>query len=452
MITSLRLLDFKSFADERLRMGPFTVIAGTNASGKSNIRDALRFLHGLGRGYTLAEILGGKYGPGGEVQWDGIRGAPGEVVRIEQAGEAGENGFALEVEMQLPTGIANSTQSKVTYKIRSKEASGSFRVTEESLQHRKRFVYNSHPPPPDPVRKQDDEMHLLLRMAKTAKQRKYGHRIEARPDQPALTQMHEHKKALRLHKTQAQVVADSFASMRFLDPSPTRMRIPPFPGQTTLGDRGDNLPTVLKDICDDSDRRGALVDWSRELTPMDVADFEFPRDPVSGKVQLRITERSGRHISAYSASDGMLRFLVILAALFGRDQADLYFFEEIDNGVHPSRLRLLLELIETWTAESESQVVTTTHSPELLAMVNNQTFKNTAVVCRRPDTGDAVIRQVAELSNARELRESQGLGTLHASGWMEDAVFLGEGASEREAGTEVHVKERYFVPLARERH
>lgn len=447
MITSLRLLDFKSFADERLRMGPFTVVAGANASGKSNIRDALRFLHGLGRGYTLAEILGGKYGPGGEVQWDGIRGAPGEVVRIEQDGEAGENGFALEVEMQLQLDIANSTPSKITYKIRSEGASGSFRVTEESLrcphrhspfgwnQHKKHFVYNSHPPPPDPVRKQDDERHLLLRMAKTATQRKYGHRIEARPDQPALAQMHEHKKALRLHKTQAQVVADSFASMRFLDPSPNRMRMPSFPGQTTLGDRGDNLPTVLKDICDDSDRRGALIDWTRELTPMDVADFEFPRDPVSGKVQLRITERSGRRISAYSASDGTLRFLAILAALFGKDQAELYFFEEIDNGIHPSRLRLLLELIENWTAERGSQVVTTTHSPELLAMVSNQTFKNTAVVCRRPDTGDAVIRQVAELSNAKELWESQELGTLHASGWMEDAVFLGEGASEPEAGS-----------------
>ena len=62
MITSLRLVDFKNFADETLRVGPFTVIVGANASGKSNIRDAFRFLHGVGRGYTLAEILGGRYG------------------------------------------------------------------------------------------------------------------------------------------------------------------------------------------------------------------------------------------------------------------------------------------------------------------------------------------------------------------------------------------------------
>ena len=50
MITSIRLINFKNFADETLRVGPFTVIVGANASGKSNIRDAFRFLHGIGRG------------------------------------------------------------------------------------------------------------------------------------------------------------------------------------------------------------------------------------------------------------------------------------------------------------------------------------------------------------------------------------------------------------------
>ena len=50
MITSLRLVNFKNFADETLCVGPFTVIVGANASGKSNIRDAFRFLHGIGGG------------------------------------------------------------------------------------------------------------------------------------------------------------------------------------------------------------------------------------------------------------------------------------------------------------------------------------------------------------------------------------------------------------------
>ena len=50
MIKSVRMVNFKNFADETLRLGPFTVIVGANASGKSNIRDAFRFLHGIGEG------------------------------------------------------------------------------------------------------------------------------------------------------------------------------------------------------------------------------------------------------------------------------------------------------------------------------------------------------------------------------------------------------------------
>ena len=73
MITSIRLVNFKNFADETLRVGPFTVLVGANASGKSNIRDAFRFLHGIGRGYTLADIIGGKHGGGGQIEWSGVR-------------------------------------------------------------------------------------------------------------------------------------------------------------------------------------------------------------------------------------------------------------------------------------------------------------------------------------------------------------------------------------------
>ena len=119
MITSLRLVNFKNFADETLRVGPFTVIVGANASGKSNIRDAFRFLHGIGRGYTLAEIIGGKYGAGGQLEWAGIRGAMDEIIRF------GQPSFSLQVKVE-----------DFTYTIevgRDENKDGTFRVTAESL-------------------------------------------------------------------------------------------------------------------------------------------------------------------------------------------------------------------------------------------------------------------------------------------------------------------------------
>ena len=98
-----------------MRAGPFTVIVGANASGKSNIRDAFRFLHGIGRGYTLAEIAGGKYGAGGQVEWDGIRGAANEIIRIfppslPDIPSPPMPGFGLEVELTVKS-------EEVTYSV-----------------------------------------------------------------------------------------------------------------------------------------------------------------------------------------------------------------------------------------------------------------------------------------------------------------------------------------------
>jgi len=91
MITQLSLDNFKSFAGSghQVRLGPLTLVVGTNASGKSNLRDALRFLHGIARGYTLAEILGEKYGEGGVLQWKGIRGGVREAVHGGGSGQFG---------------------------------------------------------------------------------------------------------------------------------------------------------------------------------------------------------------------------------------------------------------------------------------------------------------------------------------------------------------------------
>ena len=424
MITSLRLVDFKNFADETLRVGPFTVIVGANASGKSNIRDAFRFLHGIGRGYTLAEILGGRWGPGGQAEWQSARGAPNEVVRVADT-EPGLR-FALEVKFRL-----DDTDARYRIDVsRGAGGAGGFRVAREELETEGwEPVYTSQPDWGTQLT-QDDETQLWLRMAKTGSQRKQGHSIAVPSGQPALTQIKERRWVAKSHKEDVQRVIDALASMRFLDLIPDRMRPPSFPGQTVMGDGGENLPTVLREICTDPKRREILIGWVRALTPMDVDDFDFPVDPVTGLVQLVVIEKGGRTCSAYSVSDGTLRFLAMLAALLADDPARFYFFEEVDNGIHPARQWLLLELIEKRTATRAMQIVTTTHSPALLASVNDATFQNTSLVCRPEDARDAIIRPVSELPDARKLRKSQGLGRLLAGGWMEDMIAFTEDAEE----------------------
>ena len=107
-ITRLVLRDFKGFHHAELDMSGFTVVVGTNASGKSNLRDAFRFLHGIGRGYTLAEIIGEKWIEGGVLQWRGIRGG------TREATFEGSDAFSLEVTIELPD---NGKRRTGTYSI-----------------------------------------------------------------------------------------------------------------------------------------------------------------------------------------------------------------------------------------------------------------------------------------------------------------------------------------------
>lgn len=224
--------------------------------------------------------------------------------------------------------------------------------------------------------------------------------------------------------------------IRFLDPVPDRMREPASPGATILGDGGENLPTALQDIYSDSNRRANLTSWLHELTPMDVTGFEFPRDP-SGRVHLVICEKNGREVSAAGASDGTLRFLALLVALFDRYYAGPFFFDELDTGIHPARQWLLLDLIEKRAAERGIQVVATTHAPDLLTFVNDSTFAHLSVIGRLEDADDAIIRPVADLPNAEKLRTSQGgLGRLLTEGWMEDMLTFTQDDDKTEADGE----------------
>ena len=389
MITSLRLVNFKNFADETLRLGPFTLIVGANASGKSNIRDAFRFLHGIGRGYTLPEIIGGKHDAG----WKQIRGAANEILRF------GQREFSIRVEVTP----AYPDIKDISYFIKIRwddENGGRFLVTDATLGADSETLYTSDSPLGHERLVRD--VHSNVRVYLPAVDNRT---LDLPTDRPGLYEAaHYLLESLRRARWNAlkpgeerivrcsDIAIGELRRARFLELSPERMRDPTFPGAHNLGDTGENLPTVLERICADTQRKDVLAGWLQELTPMDVVDFEFPRDPT-GRVHLEIIERNGGKVSAYSASDGTLRFLGLLAALLGDDETRLYFVEEIDNGIHPSRLSLLIELIERQTARERIQVVATTHSPGLLDLVNESTFESTSVVYRGEDSADAIIRQ-----------------------------------------------------------
>ena len=78
-------------------------------------------------------------------------------------------------------------------------------------------------------------------------------------------------------RTLSRFVLHELRGFRFLDLSPTQMRIPSLPGQTTLGDQGENLSSVLFATCADASKKQVLLEWVRKLTPMDVDDLASMR-------------------------------------------------------------------------------------------------------------------------------------------------------------------------------
>jgi predicted ATPase len=401
-----------------LELGPFTVLVGANASGKSNLRDAFRFLHGVARGYSLAEIIGEKWVEGGVLQWRGIRGG------IREAAYGKADSFALEVAFPITLKDETST-CRYRIEVQTGGKAAAPRVVAEGLWVEGRKL---------PV--------LLAEMPKTASRDQFQlmgnlhwgklkNSVLFKAHEPVLTQMATGHRLMAPFNILARQALEALGSMRFLDLAPDAMRMPSIPGQIILGDRGENLATVLQAICGTPSKKRTLVEWVKRLTPLDVSDFEFVPD-ATGRITLVLVEANGQRTSAYSASDGTLRFLTMMAALLGPEPAQFYFFEELENGIHPTRLHLLIQLMERKVVTSTIQIVATTHSPQLMGFLSPETREHAALVYRLPAHPDARIQQIMTIPDARRVLEKQDLARLHSSGWLEDAMFFLQGEEAEE--------------------
>lgn len=82
--------------------------------------------------------------------------------------------------------------------------------------------------------------------------------------------------------------------------------------------------------------------------------------------------------------------------------------EEIENGIHPSRLRLLVELLKS-RAEERTQVMATTHSPMLLAWLNEQDYETTFFCRRDEETGASTITPLNRMPHFMEIVRTQSI-------------------------------------------
>lgn len=128
---------------------------------------------------------------------------------------------------------------------------------------------------------------------------------------------------------------------------------------------GQNLISVLHTLyTGDRDFKNDINSAMQAAFGDDFEELVFP--PASDqRIQLRIRWKSlKREQSAAELSDGTLRFLFLLTVLASPSPAPIIAIDEPETGLHPSMLPLIAEYAVD--ASTRSQVILTTHSPQLL--------------------------------------------------------------------------------------
>lgn len=143
------------------------------------------------------------------------------------------------------------------------------------------------------------------------------------------------------------------------------MQDPDGGGRFLLSD-GSNAASVLREIQKRSDANWqSLLDLLEYIAPKTIS----VRPKQHGnKLALEFTQNWGKlgkvNFQAYNMSDGTLRAVGILAAVFQKPAPSVLVIEEPESTIHPDGLAAILDLLRH--AGRFMQVVVTTHSPDIL--------------------------------------------------------------------------------------
>ena len=197
-------------------------------------------------------------------------------------------------------------------------------------------------------------------------------------------------------------------------------------GRPVLARDGSNLAEYLQSIYDGGDEGraafGGIVDAMRAVLPY--AEDLRPRvtTGVEKKVYLELAERGFRErLPSWLFSTGTVRILALLAVLRHPQPPSVLFVEEIENGLDPQTIHLLVEEIRAFVQSGTGQVVVTTHSPYLLDLLPLSSL----ILAERDAGGAPMFSRPADRASLAEWAKSFAPGKLYTMGGLS-----GGGASQ----------------------
>lgn len=138
------------------------------------------------------------------------------------------------------------------------------------------------------------------------------------------------------------------------------------PGEAVLKEDGSNLAEYLLELGEKSpnilegivETLAQVLGYGRDLQAVQTSEL----DRV---VYLSLTERDFK-IPGWLLSTGTLRVAALLAVLRHPEPPALLVIEELENGLDPRTIAVLMESIREAVQEKRTQIIATTHSPHLL--------------------------------------------------------------------------------------
>jgi predicted ATPase len=152
-------------------------------------------------------------------------------------------------------------------------------------------------------------------------------------------------------------------------------------------------------------------DWIAHLQTAlpDIEDIRTVERPDDKHRYLMIRYRGDLEVPSWMASDGTLRLLALTLPAYLSDFRGIYLIEEPENGIHP---RAVETMFQSLSSVYEAQILMATHSPVILSLADLAT-----VLCFAKTDDEATdIVLGSEHPSLRDWRGETNLGTLFAAG------------------------------------
>ena len=388
MITELRLRNWKSFFDATLFIDPITVIIGTNASGKSNIFDALKLLSALASPIDIMDIA------------KNVRGGAEGIIR------RGEQMCNLTITME-----GDKSSEQLIYEVAlAFDDQRNIYIKDESLilaTTKKNLVMFE--------RKELDEMNKsLVSVALYTEGKPRYQNFSAKTS--VLSQI-EYVNCVRRIKDSTLTVVNNLRKIRLSNPIPERMRDFAPLSKTIAEDASDlagylaNLDEELKSVTYE-----AILKYLKPLPDRDIKSIRADKIPMTDKAMLFCTEEwTAGHTQEQSAlgmSDGTLRFAGIIAMLITAEDKALILLVELDKGVHPSRAKDLVKMLKEIGKQKKLDIICTTHNATFVDELGPQMIPFISYIKRNEENGCTDIHLLEENEQLARLMASKSVGDM----------------------------------------